>query len=230
MHPFLATEPTTVWVILLALVAGLPLTLVPLSTRRMDNKREQQKETQAAQIRAEERQERKEVSEEAYRQQKAVADEAKAVVTQAAEAAKLLADRQDESDRQLGEVARKAAEAQKQQIEQLSDLKVVADQTHVLVNSNMMRELRKGLAGMKAQKILADRLMDMNEKMGIVTTEEDIEALSVLKAEIIDSEKTLIELIARTRVAEEIGEAGGLPSDEKTKQGVKDAEKEVKDV
>jgi len=227
MITLIAAEISGVWIAIVGAM-GIVMAAAIAAASPMILARQIEKQGIAKETREVARQ--KVVAEEAIRQQRAVAEEAKRqqdevaeearrrqqeVADQVTETARLSQERQDATDLQLGRVARIAAEAVHLNETKLDAIKVVVDESHVLVNSNMMRELRKSLAGLKAQVVLHDRLADLNEKMGVVTEEDDMEAISLLKAEIADSEEVLVDLIARTRRADKIAEEGKETADAK---------------
>jgi hypothetical protein len=90
---------------------------------------------------------------------------------------------------------------------QLGEIKVVADQTHLLVNSNMMKEMRLRLVSMDSQLALNRRIIVLNEKLGVEVTQEDLGVIQTLEAEIRSSRASLVDLEERTAGAAEIAAA-----------------------
>lgn len=155
-------------------------------------------------VAAEALRQQKAVAEEAIRQQKEVAEEARRrqqeVADQVLETARLSQARQDATDLALGRVARLAATTSKDTVKQLVEIKSVADQTHVLVNSSMMREMRKGLVSLRAQRTLLARLVASQPE----ASTEDQALLTQLDSEIDEQEQALENIVRATEEANQI--------------------------
>jgi hypothetical protein len=117
-----------------------------------------------------------------------------------------VARRAEEARKAVVEVAKVAEAATIATTEALTNMKVVVDQTHLLVNSNMMKEMRKGLVSLKAQLAQAELIVGLNKKLGIETPENGGTALELLKSEISASELALVDLEKRTAQAAEVAE------------------------
>lgn len=151
--------------------------------------------------------------------QKGVAQEVKRsqdeVAAQAREAAALLAANQLELLAKTNQVAQVAKDAQESTDKRLGELRVVADQTHLLVNSNMMKQIRKGLVtsyalveNLKSMLIILEHLPDPTdaEKLQIVAIETQATAV---EREIRSDEDALHDLEDRTDEAHSVAKHEG---------------------
>jgi len=204
----LATEIGGLWIAAIT-VSGVVFAALIAATSPLILARQIEKQSIAKEHREIVRQEA--VAEEALRQQAEVAEETRRrqqeVADQVTETARILQERQDVIDLAHGRDTRLAAEAQAKMVDQLSRIKVVTDQTHVLVNSNWIAELTKSIVSLKAQLVFARRLIAMTKEAGQSTEPEDTKAIAALEETIRTSEATLAQLVKDTETANAIAAA-----------------------
>jgi Mg2+ and Co2+ transporter CorA len=88
----------------------------------------------------------------------------------------------------------------------LERIETTGQQTHLLVNSNMMKEMRKGLVSDRGQLLLLQRVIALTKQAGS-PSDDDEAYVKVLQAEIVNAEQSLKELEDRTAAAAKVADA-----------------------
>lgn len=190
----------TVLVALIASVVGPGLLAIILGHQRKSEK-------------AQDYERQDNVAAEALRQQNEAANalraEQDAIRQEALEVARIADENQRESDRKFGEnnrrleaVARVAAESQAATVVSLNDIKILADKTHTLVNSNLTNEMQGRLDSYRDKLVLLEEIHDLKKAGGLQPTAAAMSTISDAKSQIDLLQAQMDERARQTDIAE----------------------------
>ena len=204
----LVAEVSGIWIavvgafgiVLAASVAAISPLILAKQIEKQSIAKEQREVQRQERVASEAKRQQDEVAAEAKRQQDEVAEEARRrqqeVADQVTETARLAQERTDATDLALGRVARIAAESQAETAQQLGAIKITADHTLALVNSNLSNAKESQLSAMKDRLIVLEEIHDLKKAGGLEPTAAALTTMEDAKTQI---DALQLEVDQRTR-------------------------------